>query len=88
MARQGGSFGIVILVVVVAIVLLLVAQAWKNLAPAASQVAGEKAHPINDHGQTEAGQALRSGQIPDLKQMKQSTSERASQTQEALQAVE
>ena len=88
MARKGGSFGILVLVVTMAIVLLLVARQWKAVAPTAAQITGPGAHGVVDgHGQTEASEEVGSGALPDLNEMKQETTEHAQQVEEALAAT-
>lgn len=64
------------LLIVLAVVLFLVARNWRQVAPAAMQV--------NDHGQTEAGEALESGDLPDLDEAKKRTDARAAEIQEIL----
>ena len=88
MAKKGGSFGILLLVVTMAIVLLLVARQWKAVAPAAAQITDPAARGlVDDHGQTEAGEEVGSGALPDLNEMKQETNEHAQQVEEALAAT-
>jgi hypothetical protein len=89
MARRGGSFGILVLVVTLAIVLLLVARQWKSIAPTATQLSGpDSSGVIDDHGQSGAGEEVRSGTMPDLNEMQQETNEHAEQVQEALAATQ
>ena len=77
------------LVVVMAIVLILVAKNWQSVAPTAMQVADpELQRNVDDHGQAGAGQALRSGQLPDLNDVRVSTDAHADRLQEALEATE
>jgi hypothetical protein len=90
MKKGGGGFGFVLAVVVLVIVLLLTARAWKAVMPTAAQAltpaaAGRPgATPqVDDHGQTEAGDAVRSGTLPDLKRMEQSTDQHIRQIQDA-----
>jgi hypothetical protein len=81
---QGRGFGIVILVVVVAIVLLLTTRAWKAVMPAAAQaVKPGSSTTLPDHGQKQAGEAVRSGGLPDLKQMGKSTDAHRQAVQDA-----
>jgi hypothetical protein len=84
MKKQGGGFGFVILIVVVVVVLLLATRAWRAVMPAATQAVlpGVEA-PVDDHGQVEAGAAIRSGSLPDLKQMGQSTNQHIEELEEA-----
>lgn len=64
------------LVIVLAVVLLLVARSWRRVAPAAMQV--------SDHGQTEAAEALESGDLPDLDEAKKRTDARTAEIREIL----
>lgn len=87
--RKGGGFGMVMLVIVLAVVLVLVAKHWKAVAPTAIQVTNPDAPVVvDDHGQTEAGEAIRSGQLPDLNDMRQQTSAHADRLQDALEEIE
>ena len=89
MRKHGGGFGIVILLVVLAVVMLLVARNWKSVAPTAIQVTNPSSPvQVDDHGQPEAGEAIRSGQLPNLNDMRQATSQHASEVQDALQEIE
>jgi hypothetical protein len=89
MARRGSGIGMVMLVVVLAIVLLLVARNWRSVAPTAMELSDPEMHQtVDDHGQTEAGEAIRSGQLPGLNDMRQQTGAHAAQLQEALEATE
>ena len=88
--KKGGGFGMVMLVVVLAIVLLLVARQWKAVAPTAIQVQQDGSVTVtpNDHGQTEAGAAIKSGTLPDLNDMRQATGEYSQQVQDAMAEIE
>ena len=78
-----------VLIVALAIVLLLVAKNWRSVAPHAIQVTDpDLGATVDDHGQTEAGEAVRSGQLPDMNEMRQQTDAHAQQVQEALEAIE
>jgi len=83
MKRQGGGFGVLILLVVVAIVLFLAARAWKGVMPEASQSIRPSA-PVSDHGQTEAAGEVRSGNLPDMNEMRNRTSDHADSLRDAL----
>ena len=85
-----GGFGMIMLVVVLAIVLLVAARQWQALAPTAIQVTTDpdEAYAVDDHGDPEAGQAIRSGQLPDLNEMRQNTSAHADRLEEALEDIE
>ena len=79
----------IILVVVLAIVLLLVAKQWKSVAPTVMQLDGDTPTIVPDtHGEAGAGEALQSGQLPNLNQMRQATDSHAEQVQETLAEVE
>ena len=75
------------MVVVMAIVLLLVARQWRSVAPVAQQVSGAPA-AFDDRGETGAGEAVRSGELPDLKEMQAETSAHADQLEQALEQTE
>lgn len=83
MRRQGGGFGVVMLLVVVAIVLWLTARAWKNLAPTAAEIRNPTA---SSHEAAKAGvppsdnPPLR----PSLRDMKQNTSAHTEGVEDAL----
>ena len=80
----------VVLVVVLAIVLLLVAKQWKSVAPTAMQIDENNNITVDPptHGEHEAGEALRQGNLPDLNQMRQATGNHAQDVQEALAEIE
>jgi uncharacterized membrane protein len=72
MKRQGGGFGIIMLLVVMVIVLMLVARKWTSVAPNA----------------IEAGAAVRSGGLPNLGDMQRETGAHTQQVQETLQQID
>jgi len=82
----------IVLLVALVIVLLLVARSWKSVAPEAMQVSNPDGSSVSvqasDHGETEAGEAVRSGDLPDLNETKKQTDAHAQQVQEALAATE
>lgn len=85
MAKQGGGFGIVMLVVVVAIVLLLVAQAWRQIAPSAIDLDRATAGgPVHAHGEDAAARQLRSGELPKLADVTARTDAHSEQVRSAL----
>ena len=89
MAKKPSGFGFVMLVIVLAIVMLLVARQWRSVGPTAMQVSDPDYSAVaDDHGETGASEALRSGGLPDLKDMRQQTGEHADRLQEALEATE
>lgn len=80
MKKSGGGLGFVILIVALVIVLLLSARAWNAILPAAAQaVRPGAAGTVPDHGQSGAGEAIRSGTLPDLKQMNRNTDQHIQQ---------
>jgi hypothetical protein len=89
MAKKPSGFGMVVLVIVLAIVLILVVRQWRSVAPTAMQISDPDYSAIaDDHGETGASEALRSGGLPDLKDMRQGTAAHADRLQEALEATE
>ena len=87
--RKGGGFGLVVLVIVMAVVLLLVAKSWKSVAPTATQLDPEgPAAPLETHGEDEAGEALQSGNLPDLNEMRSETDAHAERLEQALSEIE
>ena len=84
MSRSGGGFGYILAIVVVVILLLLSVRAWKNAAPAAAQALKPGAPAtFSDHGQPEAAQALRSGNLPDMKKMGKNTDDHIKEINQA-----
>jgi len=81
--KSGGGVGFVIVVVALVVVMLLAAKAWNAMLPVASQVL-KPGSPgaVPDHGQTEVGDAIRSGTLPDLKQMNLNTDQHIKQVKE------
>ena len=74
---------------VLAGVLWLAAKAWRTGAPTALDTQDAlQSGPLNDHGQREAGEALRKGDLPRLRETQENTDAHAAQVQEALDAVE
>jgi len=88
MARRGGSVGIAILIVTMAIVLILVSRAWHRLAPTAIDVGHARPVAVEDHGETEASDAVNAGDLPDLDEMRQETDKHAQQVGDALSEIE
>jgi len=84
MKQGGGGLGFVMAIVVLVIVLFLAAKAWNAAMPKAAQaVVPGSSQRVDDHGQTGAGDAVRSGTLPDMKQMGQSTDQHIQQIQDA-----
>lgn len=77
------------LVVVLAVVLILVARSWKSVAPEAIDVTNANADiPFDDHGQTDAADALRDSNMPGLREMQSQTDEHSRRLQDALSEIE
>ena len=86
MSKSGGGFGYVLAIVVLAILLLLSVRAWKNAAPAAAQALKPGAPAtLPDHGQTDAGKAVRSGNLPNTKKMGENTDAHVQEINEVTQ---
>ncbi len=80
MKKSGGGIGFVILIVALVIVLLLSARAWNSILPVAKDALRPgAAGAVSDHGQSGAGEALRSGGLPNLKKMDQNTDQHIQQ---------
>ena len=89
MSEGRSGLSMLVLVVVMLVVLLLVSKAWQRFGPAAIAVTDPAAAgPVDDHGETAAGQALRSGDLPGLQDAKASTDAHAEQIQQALENSE
>jgi hypothetical protein len=84
MKKTGGGIGFVILIVALLIVLFLTARAWNSILPVAKEVLRPGAPgAVPDHGQSGAGEAIRSGGLPNLKQMDQNTDQHVQQIKDA-----
>jgi hypothetical protein len=82
--KRFGPFGILMALAVLLIVLLLSGKAWKAAMPAASQALKPGAPAVvDDHGDKAAGDAVRSGNLPDLKTMQQRTQDHFKQVKDA-----
>jgi hypothetical protein len=82
--KKGGGLGFVMAIVVLVIVLFLAARAWNVAMPKAAQaVAPGASRQVEDHGQTGAGDAIRSGTLPDMNEMGRKTDEHVQQIQDA-----
>jgi len=79
---------LIVLLVALVIVMMLVAQSWKSLAPEVIQITDTEGPDVNvqfsDHGESQASDALRGGDLPDLKEMQQRTDAHAQQVADAL----
>jgi len=82
--KKFGPFGILLALAVLLIVLLLSERAWKAAMPAASQaLKSGNSQSVPDHGDKAAGDAIRSGNLPDLKTMGKRTNDHLKQVQDA-----
>jgi len=82
--RKLGPFGILMALLVLLIVLFLSERAWKGAMPAAAQALKPgSSQVVNDHGDKAAGDAVRSGNLPDLKTMGKRTDDHIQQVQDA-----
>ena len=89
MSEGRSGLSMLVLIAVMLVVLLLVAQAWQRFGPDAIAVTNPAAAgPSDDHGETEAGQELRSGDLPGLQEAQERTDAHAEQIQQALEATE
>ena len=81
----GGGMGFVMAIVTLVIALLLAAKAWNAVMPTAQQALtpGAPAGRVDDHGQKEAGDQVRSGGLPNLRGMGTSTDQHLRQVQDA-----
>jgi len=90
--RRGTALGLVLLLVALVVTLLLVAKSWETVAPQAIEVTRPGGDGVNvrfhEHGEEEAGEALRQGNLPGLRQMQQTTDAHASDVAHALEEVE
>ena len=90
--RRGAAIGLVVLLVALVVTLLLVARSWQSLAPHAIDVSRPGTPDVNvrvnEHGESEAGAALRRGQLPDLNQARQATDARAEELKRAMSEVD
>ena len=86
MGNKGGGFGYVLALAVLLILLFLSVRAWRNAAPAAAQ-ALKPGIPatVPDHGQTDAGKAVRSGDLPNMKKMGENTDAHVQEINEVTQ---
>ena len=89
MRKSSSGIGFVLLIVTLAIVLLLVAKSWEKTGPTAMQISDPDAPVgVEDHGESEAGEALQRGALPDLNDMRAGTSAHAERLQEVLAETE
>lgn len=85
--RKLGGFGFILALAVLVIVLHLTGRAWRAVMPTASQGLrpGGPATTAPNHGQKEAGDAVRSGSLPGVGKMEQNTDEHIKRVKEAAQ---
>ncbi len=81
----GGGMGFVMAIVVLVIVLLLSAKAWNAVMPTAQQALAPNASrpQVDDHGQKEVGDQIRSGALPNLRQLETNTDQHIQQVKDA-----
>lgn len=86
--NRGGAIGLIVLLVALVIVMVLVARSWESVAPEVIQITDTEGPDVNvqfsDHGESQAGDALRRGNLPDLKETRQRTDDHAQQVADAL----
>jgi len=79
----------VMLLIVMAVVLMLVANAWRTMAPAALDTHDAlNSGPLATHGQTEAAQEIRKGGLPGVRETQQETNKHTADVEEALASIE
>ena len=78
-----GPLGTLLTLAALVIVLLLAAKAWKAAFPAAAQALKPSGQRVPDHGDKAAGDAVRSGNLPDLKETGKRTDAHIQQVKEA-----
>ena len=81
MKMKGGSFGLLALLIVMGIVLLLVAKNWQMIADTAMPGG-------HSHGEAEAGEEVKSGDLPNLEQTQAATDAHADDVGAALEEID
>jgi hypothetical protein len=81
--KKLGPFGILMMLAVLLIVLLLSGKAWKSALPAAQALKPGASQTVPDHGDKATGDAVRSGNLPDLKTMGNRTDQHIQQVKDA-----
>jgi len=82
--KKPGGFGMLLTLAVLVILLLLAVKAWQSAMPAAAQALKPGAtQGVPDHGDKQTGDAVRSGNLPDLKTTGQRTDAHIQQVQDA-----
>jgi hypothetical protein len=86
--KRGGAIGLLVLLVALVIVMMLVARSWQSVAPQVIEISDTEGPDvkvqISDHGEVQAGEALRGGDLPGLREMQEQTDTRAQQVADAL----
>ena len=86
--RRGGALGLILLLVALVIVMMLVARSWQSVAPEVIQISNTEGSDVNvqfsDHGEAQAADALRDGDLPGLRELQQQTDARTQQVADAL----
>ena len=86
--KRGGAIGLIVLLVALAIVMMLAARSWQSVAPQVIEITDTEGPdvkvPFSDHGAAQAGEALRDGDLPGLREMQEQTDARTQQVADAL----
>jgi hypothetical protein len=86
--KRGGAIGLIVLLVALVIVMLLTARSWQSVAPEVIQITDTEGPavnvPLGDHGEAQVVDELRSGDLPGLREMQESTDARTQQVADAL----
>jgi hypothetical protein len=86
--KRGGAIGLIVLLVALVIVMMLAARSWRSMATHAIQITDTEGPDVNvqfsDHGEAQAGDAVRDGDLPGLREMQQQTDARTQQVADAL----
>ena len=79
----------IMLLIVMAVVLMMVANAWRTLAPAALDTHDAlSSGPLSTHGQNEAAEEIRKGGLPGVRDTQRETDKHSADVQEAMDAIE
>ena len=86
--KRGGAIGLIVLLVALVIVMMLVARSWQSVAPQVIQISDSEGPDVkvqfSDHGEAQAADALRDGDLPGLREMQQQTDAHTRQVADAL----
>jgi hypothetical protein len=86
--KRGGAIGLIVLLVALVIVMMLVARSWQSVAPQVIEISDTEGPDVkvqfSDHGEAQAGEELRDGDLPGLREMQQQTDARTQQVADAL----